>query len=677
MSKNNFAAVVLAAGLGTRMRSRVSKVLHIIGGMTIIERTVRILEEASPRQIIIVANKDNLSEIKNKTAAKYDYAIQYQPKGTADAAQVGAKLVQKNVKDIAVINGDDNIFYKPQTIKDVLRLHQKEDAIITFLTLKVADPYGLGRVVRLNGKVVEIAEEKDASDKVKKIKEVNGGFYFMNKDWFLKNVKLLKPSKVTGELYITDLIKEAAKQNEKIETWQLKDLSQYLQITTKEDLKKAGEILERRIHIMGIGGAGASAAAAIAKVYGWQVNGCDKSDESPYGSNVKDIDVEHGHNPAHLLSTGMLVVSPAVVLTDPKNSEIEKAKEMKIPEITWQEFQGKYLQKNKFTITVAGAYGKSTTTAMVSKILEDQGLDPTCEIGAKVLGWGRNFRVGRSKYYVCEADEYNDNFLNYQSDIAVILNVAWDHPDYFKTKRSVMNSYIKFVNNIKHGGTLILGSDPIFNRFAKPVKFSNKGSDPQGVKIVQVGNFGQIDLKIIGDFRNENARAALTVAKLLNLDLELAKKSLSNFTGVGRRLEFKGEVARVKVYDDYAVQPYTVMTTVNALTKKFPKKKIVLVFEPHTFSRIKTFFDDFVKSLKSVKVEKIFVTDVFAARERGDRVLLSRQLARAVGAKAAYSGSLEKTAKTLCGNFKKWDIILSMGAGSSYKLYDLIAKFHG
>ncbi|MBI2012541.1 hypothetical protein HYS90_01275 [Candidatus Curtissbacteria bacterium] len=316
-------------------------------------------------------------------------------------------------------------------------------------------------------------------------------------------------------------------------------------------------------------------------------------------------------------------------------------------------------------IAVAGAYGKSTTTAMVSKVLVGQGQDLTCEIGATVLEWKANYRVGKSKYHVCEADEYNDNFLNYRPDIAVILNVAWDHPDYFKTKDSVLASYKKFIGNIKKDGYLVIGKDP------KLIELSKFRKD---IKIVKIEDFGRLSLSLIGDFRLENANAALTVAKILKLDLELAKKSVKNFEGLGRRLEYKGEIQGVKIYDDYAVQPYTVLATTDALKEKFKDKKIVLVFEPHTFSRIKTFFDDFVKNLKAAKSDRIFITEVYPAREKGNPKALAQKLADEIGPKAIFTGSIEQTAVYLKRHLKDFGVVLSMGAGKSFQLTDLLKE---
>lgn len=445
---------------------------------------------------------------------------------------------------------------------------------------------------------------------------------------------------------------------------------QVLFIENSESFKKLQSLATRlqKIHIMGIAGAGAAAVAGIAKGFGYNVTGCDISPNSPYTENL-DINIEKGHHANHIKDIDMLVVSPAIEKTDPNNPGLQRAKGLNLPILTWQEFQGKYLQRDKFVICVAGAYGKSTTTAMISQILIDASLDPTCEIGAKVIEWNSNFSVGKSKYYVCEADEYNNNFLNYEPDIAIILNTAWDHPDFFKSQQSVLNSYRKFVSRIKSGGILII-TDSAFQILL--FERSREVTVRKDIEIVKIGDFGKLKLSIIGDFRKLNANAALTVAQVMGLNLARAKKSVENFKGIGRRLEFKGEISGVKFYDDYAVQPYTIKTAVNALEKRFKNKKLALVFEPHTFSRIQFFFNDFVKSLRNTNADQILVTDVYAAREHGDKTKLAQKLAKAIGPKAQYVGSLKQAMEYLKTTLTEFEVVLSMGAGDIYKLYGLI-----
>lgn len=660
--KNKFAVIVLAAGLGKRMKSDLSKVLHPIAGKPMLSRTISMLLKVGPSQIVIVSSPNNFEKIKRSFNKKADIAIQDLPLGTADAAKSGLNSVYQNLQTVAVVYGDDTAFYHPQTISGVFAAHLAKHATVTFVTVTKENPQGLGRIVRKNNKLVAIVEEKDATGAQKQIKEVNDGVYFFNKTWLEKNITKISPSRVTGELYLTDLIAFALTHGEKVETYHLQDASQWHPINTPEELEAANQKFDKRIHIMGIAGAGAAAVAGIAKAYGYYPTGCDLNPNSSYVKNL-DIHIQKGHDKSHLASIGMLVISPAVTKLDPNNPEIKEARRLKIPVLTWQEFQGKYLQKDKFVIAVSGAYGKSTTTAMISKIVSDAGLDPTCEIGAKVLDWQSNFRVGSSKYFICEADEYNNNFLNFSPDVAVILNLGWDHPDFFKNKEAVLKSFKKFIENIKRGGYLVATREVI----------GAIGATRKDISVVRVEDFGSLDLSIIGDFRKENAQAALTVAKVLGLDLEKAKGSVAAFTGLGRRLEYKGKIKDVEVYDDYAVQPYTIKTTASALKAKFPDKKVVLVLEPHTFSRITTFFDEFVKSLKETSVDKILITEVYPAREKGDRKKLSIELSQEIGAEAVFSGSLAKTAAYLKQNIANFDVVLTMGAGDIYKLYDLLA----
>lgn len=662
-TKNNFSAIILAAGHGKRMKSKKSKVLHTLGGQPMIKRTAQTVSSLNPAQIIIVANPQNIKGLK-KILKNVDFSIQQKPLGTAHAAKVGLSYVAKDVNNVGVFYADDTAFYRSQTIKNIFNQHKNTNAKITFVTLIKKDPHGLGRIVRQGGKLTAIVEEEDANSDQKKIKEVNDGIYFFDKEFLTKSLQKLKSSPMTGELYITDLVELALASEQKIETYTLADDSQWHGINTKEELQSANIKFSKNIHFMGIGGSGASAVASIAQGYGYAVSGCDVNLDSPYSKNL-NIPIKKGHGLRHLGNASLLIVSPAILKSDPKNSEITFAKKNKIPVITWQKFQGKILQKDKFVISVAGAYGKSTTTAMVAKILADLGEDPTCEIGAKVLEWGKNYRLGSSEYYVCEADEYRNNFLNYNSNIAIVLNTGWDHPDFFKSENDLRNSYIKFINNIKPKGYLIT-TDTVVKSVGKSIR-----SD---IKIIKVTDFPEVDLKIIGDFRKANANAALTVAQVLKLDIKSALKSLKSFLGLQRRLEFKGQIGKSMFYDDYAVAPYTIKSTANALNKEHKNKKFLLIVEPHTFSRIKVFFEDFVKALKEVNADKIFITDIYAARETGDRQKLSRKMAQKIGTKATFTGSIEKTAEMVTGQLNNFEVICTMGAGNVYKIYNLVQQ---
>ncbi|MBI4037625.1 NTP transferase domain-containing protein [Candidatus Curtissbacteria bacterium] len=654
----DFSAIILAGGLGKRMESKISKVLTRLGDQPLIKKTYQNIENLYPKQIIIVANPKNAKNIQ-KLLPGAEIAIQKEAKGTLDAAVCGLKKVNKDTSEVGIFYGDDTAFYKSTTINKVFNLHLSSKANITFVTLEKEDPSGLGRIVRNNGQLAGIIEEKDATNFQKEIKEVNNGIYFFEKNWIRNNAKKIRPSKITGELYLTDLIGLALKNKVGVQTYKLKDSNEWHGINTPGELEEARRKLAR-IHFMGIAGSGAAAVAAIAKDYGYTVDGCDIDPDSAYSANLSHIKVTRGHSKAHVKGISKLVISPSVLKLDPDNPEIHEAQKLKIPQETWQEFQGKELQKDKYVISVAGAYGKSTTTAMIAQILIDASFDPTCEIGATVISWGKNYRVGKSIYYICEADEYNNNFLNYQSDLAVVLNLGWDHPDFFKSESELVDSYQQFINNIKPGGNLIIES-------SQKEKFTFKN-----INVNNITDFEEVDISLIGNFRKENAKAALTVAKLFGIDTKVAKKSIKNFKGLFRRLEFKGEVEGVRIYDDYAVQPYTIKTTANALKEKYKNQKVALVLEPHTHSRIKFFFDDFVTSLQKTNVDSIYITDIYAAREQNNNSQLALKLASEVGSKAKYVGSLERAAKVLKKELHNFGVILSMGAGRTYKFWDIL-----
>lgn len=665
MNKLNLATIVLAAGEGKRMKSNHPKVLHKIAGKPMLLRTVEMLQELGPEQIIVVASPNNISELKKILPKSVKVVLQPEPKGTADAARAGLNVVGDKVDDVAVLYGDDTAFYKAKTVQKVFETHTRLRSDVSFVTLKVNNPHGLGRIVR-DSKHISIVEEKDASPAQRKINEVNDGLYIFKKGILNIYLPKLKPSSVTGELYITDLI-EIVQAEGKIVKAILLESDQWHGVNTPTELAKANFRHNKSIHVMGIWGAGASAIAGIAKEYGFEVSGCDISSKSAY-SNLPGTEVQKNHSSYHInRKVSALIVSPAIEIYNPQNPELLEAKNQSIPVITWQEFQGHILQDNKFVIAIAGGYGKSTTTAMISQVLTDAGLDPTCEIGAKVISWKQNFRVGKSKYYICEADEYNNNYLNYRPDIGVVLNVAWDHPDFFKNEAELLDSYRQFIGNIKEEGTLVIGTDPNLKKLVGELE---KGSVPK--KVIEIGNFEPFSLSIIGKFRKENANAALTVAKALKIDTFVAKKAIESFQGLGRRLEYKGDVGGVKFYDDYAVQPYTIENTANALYQKYKNKRVLLALEPHTHSRVHKFFDKFVEAIKNTKITRVLITNTFLAREHGETRELSAKLAKSIGSKAKFTGSVSQTAAYLKDNLKSYDVVCTMGAGDVYKIFDLI-----
>lgn len=405
---------------------------------------------------------------------------------------------------------------------------------------------------------------------------------------------------------------------------------------------------------MGIGGSGISAIARIAREQGYQVSGCDLEESSiTHRLRLEGIPIEIGHSATHLKKADLLVHTPAVFYQSETHPEFKKAKNA----LTWEEFMAKYLQKNKFVIAIAGTHGKGTTTAMLARILEIAGLDPTCEVGANLLDWDKkNYRLGKSKYFICEADEFRDHFLLYKPDLAIITSLEMDHPEYFKDFPAVVASFQKFAAK---ASKLVVSAD------LKKYHLGKKSIYYQPVSF---------KLKLPGAHIRADAGAAAAAAKLLGVKDAVIKEALQSFSGCERRFEYRGEVEGVKIYDDYAHHPTAVAVNISAARSAFPKKKIWVVFQPHMHARLEALFADFVKTLK--QADRVVVTDVFTRRESGVIKPSGKDLALAIGApKATYvGGDLQNVANFVSRNAPKGAIVLVMGAGDSPKVSDYLLQ---
>lgn len=413
----------------------------------------------------------------------------------------------------------------------------------------------------------------------------------------------------------------------------------------------------KRVHFMGIAGSGCSAAAIIAKAHGFEVSGCDKSNYSEYQTELEKagIRVDRVHTKDHLTNIDLLVVSPAIFALDDNNEEVVAARDQDIPVMTWQQFSGEYLQKDKFVIAIAGTHGKSTTTAMTALILEAAGLDPTVQLGAMVPQWGSNYRIGKSKYFVIEADEFGNNFLHYHPDIAAITNIEFDHPEFFADQNQLIETFRKFVANLKPQGKLLIGKNVQSFLPDSPATLSTEDQ--------------KIELQIPGEFNQDNAAVAAAVAAQVGVSDDIIKQTLRNFTGLGRRFSLAGEINGIKIYDDYGHHPTALLKTSQAAREKFPTEKIILVFQPHMFTRTKSLFNDFVSSLQQAPVDQILVVDIFASREHDFGDMSSRQLVNAVNKPSVvYGGSLTNAKMQLLDTIQLGNTIICMGAGDIIQL---------
>lgn len=387
-----------------------------------------------------------------------------------------------------------------------------------------------------------------------------------------------------------------------------------------------------KLHFVGIGGSGISGVARLAIQMGYEVTGCDIEENTAY---VKGI--FKGHDPEHIKDTDLVVVSPAVLFQDKENREVAEAKKQdKLT--TWQEFLGKVLLKGKKLICIAGTHGKSTTTAMVGKLLIDNGFDPIVVLGAEVPEWGGNSRFGKGRYAVVEADEFNNNFLNYHPQIAVINNIEFDHPDFFKSEQEVKDAFVKFTRNLVGEKILITQKDSLGKRF---------------------------DLKVFGEHNQQNANMVYILGKKLGIKEEKIIESLESFEGIGRRMELIGDSAGIKVFDDYAHHPTAIRTTIEGLRTEFPDSRIWAIDEPHGFARTAALLSNY----KGVfdKADKVIIGPIFKARDAETFGMTPDIVAEKSGHNNAIGAeSLDEIKKILESELKNGDIVLIMGAGKSY-----------
>lgn len=433
-----------------------------------------------------------------------------------------------------------------------------------------------------------------------------------------------------------------------------------------------------KIHFIGIGGIGISALARYYLSKGYQVSGSDLvSSEITQALKKIGVKIKIGkHKTENVPKNADLVIySPAVSKTNPELKQAYKIQNTKyyIQILSYPEALGE-LTKQHFTIAVSGTHGKSTTTAMIALILIKAGFDPTVIVGTKLKEFGdSNFRAGKSKYLVIEADEHLASFLNYWPKIIVLTNIEKDHLDYYKNLNNIIKTFREYVEHLPKGGVLIVNGDDknikktISNKFSI-IKFQLKSESAKKLKKI---------LKIPGQHNVYNALAALSLARTLNIPDSVSFNALSQYKGAWRRFEEKiGQIPSTKhkilIISDYGHHPTKVRVTLEAAREKYPKRKIWCVYQPHQYQRTYYLFQDFVKVFKKAKIDKIIITDIFdvAGREekRIKQRISSEKLVKTIGKKNVIYLANNKILEYLKNNFRGDEVLIIMGAGDIYNL---------
>ena len=439
-------------------------------------------------------------------------------------------------------------------------------------------------------------------------------------------------------------------------------------------------------HLIGIGGVSMSPLAEVLSARGLTIRGSDMNDsEAVAALRKKGISVAIGHD-AENVKGADFIVRTAAVRDD--NPEIKAARELGIPVFERTQAWGAIMRDYSNGVCVAGTHGKTTTTSMLTHILMEAGKDPTVMIGGTLPLIGSGYRIGKGDTILLESCEYYNSYHHFTPTVAIILNVDDDHLDFFGDLSGVEASFRKFAELTPADGWVISSADDkntvetLAGIQRKRMTFGfSEAADVRPANLIEgrVSEFdvlyhgepwGHISLPVSGRHNVLNALAACAAACALGLDPRAVERGLENFHGAGRRAEFKGKCGAVDVYDDYAHHPNEFKALMDGVSR-MGYKRIVTVFQPHTFSRLKGHFEEFVEVLKMP--DKLYLADVYAARETNTFGVTSKDLAARIP-NAVYCPDFHELAARLRADMQDGDMILTAGAGDIYKVGEMLVN---
>ena len=440
------------------------------------------------------------------------------------------------------------------------------------------------------------------------------------------------------------------------------------------------------IYFCGIGGIGMSGLAKILLENGYQVSGSDLTKPNIVDSLINlGASFYLGQKKENIVGADVFVYSAAI----PKgNPEFLEAKRRNLKMISRSELLGD-LMKTKKGIAIAGTHGKTTTSSMLSIVLEEAGLDPTIVVGGEVGNIGGNAKTGKGEYFVAEACEYEKSFLDIYPYGAIITNIEADHLDTYSDLDDIIKTFKKFATQIDKDGVLVICGDDknmmhLNGSFGGHlITYGLKDADYTADDIKVGGRktffsvknkdrtLGQFELIIPGNHNVLNALSVIAICDYFGINLESVRYSISKFINAKRRYEIKGEKNGVLVIDDYAHHPTEIRATLKGIADFYPDKKIWAVFQPHQYSRTRLLFDDFSESFKDI--HKVIIPDIYEARDTEDdkRAVTAEKLAGAINNfshNGIYIGDFEVVTEYLLENVNSGDLIVTIGAGPVYRV---------
>ena len=436
------------------------------------------------------------------------------------------------------------------------------------------------------------------------------------------------------------------------------------------------------IHLVGIGGVSMSALAELLMHLGARVTGSDRA-QTAVTDKLTGLGavITYAHLPENVEGAS-LVIRTAAVHDD--NPEIQRARELDVPVIERAQAWGWIMKNYEQAVCIAGTHGKTTTTSMMTLIGMEAGIDPTVMVGSDLPAIGGTLRIGAHDCFVAESCEYTNSFLSFHPTVAVVLNVEEDHLDFFKDIDDIVHSFHEFCALTPENGLVVVNHDSAnamraaegldrtvrtFGESAEadvyPANIQNNQGYYEFDAMVGGTCYSHIELSVPGHHNMLNALACCAVCSWLGIDGKAVAAGLKAFTGSSRRFQLTGFTEKnIRVVDDYAHHPTEMRATLNA-AREMGYKRVICVFQPHTYTRTAALFDDFVEALKLC--DKAILADIYAAREQNTIGISSKDLADKIP-DAEYYPSFDEIEERLLEIAKPGDLILTMGAGDVYKI---------
>jgi UDP-N-acetylmuramate--alanine ligase len=443
---------------------------------------------------------------------------------------------------------------------------------------------------------------------------------------------------------------------------------------------------DTRIHFVGIGGIGMSGIAEVLLNLGYGVSGTDlKESDTTKRLVALGAVVKYGHDPSHLGEADVVVISSAVKATNP---EVVEARSRAIPVIPRAEMLAE-LMRMKYGVAVAGSHGKTTTTSLVATVMRLGALDPTVVIGGKLPSLGSNARLGQGDYLVAEADESDGSFMRLTPTVAVVTNIDPEHLDHYGTLEKLKQTFVDFINKVPFYGLAVLcldhphvqailpqvekrhvtyGLSPLADYRAVDISFN--GLRSKFTAVARGKTLGAVELAMPGQHNVLNSLAVLAVSDFLGIDFDTYREALGEFTGVGRRFTVRGEAGGVMVVDDYGHHPAEIRATLAGARSGFPKRRVVVAFQPHRHTRTRDLMDEFARAFNEAEI--VAVCDIYAAGEEPIDGVSAQRLVEEMRAQghrgAVYVARRAEMAAALGPRLMDSDIVITLGAGDVWQV---------